>query len=122
MRAGRLTAPGCGTTTSAFAPGRLPSDSNYNRPESSSSWQTVVADPGFDNLFASAVYDRGAATLFLLHEMMGDEAFFELAQTWIDTYNDSSATTEDFTALAEKASGLDLDAFFQAWLYTAGEP
>ena len=32
-----------------------------------------------------------------------------------------NGTTEDFTALAEQISGQDLDAFFQIWLYTAGE-
>jgi aminopeptidase N len=31
-------------------------------------------------------------------------------------------TTGDFTALAERISALDLDDFFQAWLYTEGRP
>ncbi|HEY8454225.1 MAG TPA: M1 family metallopeptidase [Actinopolymorphaceae bacterium] len=91
-----------------------------NRP--SSFWRTIVADPGFDNLFASAVYDRGAMTLHQLRQRIGDADFFELARTWIATYDDGTATTADFIALAEQISGQDLDAFFTAWLYTPEQP
>ena len=31
-------------------------------------------------------------------------------------------TTAEFIALAEAESGQDLDAFFQAWLYTPEKP
>jgi aminopeptidase N len=35
---------------------------------------------------------------------------------------DGNATTGDFVARAESKSGMQLDAFFQLWLYTPGKP
>jgi hypothetical protein len=35
---------------------------------------------------------------------------------------DGNATTADFVALAERLSGRDLDAFFQAWVYAGVKP
>jgi aminopeptidase N len=97
-------------------------DQQYARAAGSAFWQTIVADPGADNLFATAVYQRGAMTLHLLRQRVGDETFFELARDWITTYEDSAATTEDFIALASSHAGEDLDGFFEVWLYTPGKP
>ncbi|MBD8869480.1 M1 family metallopeptidase [Nocardioides sp. MJB4] len=93
-----------------------------NRPATSSFWNLEIADPGPFGLFAGAVYDRGAATLHALRVKIGDEAFFETAREWVTRYDDSTATTEDFEALAEEISGQDLDAFFDVWLHTPTKP
>jgi aminopeptidase N len=82
----------------------------------------IVADPQRDTMFASAVYRRGGMTLQALREKIGDEKFFDILKTWTRTHFHGNGTTEEFTALAEKISGEDLDAFFQTWLYTAGKP
>ena len=37
-------------------------------------------------------------------------------------YDDSSATTEDFQAVMEEASGEQLDNFFNAWLRAPARP
>ncbi|WP_203416841.1 M1 family metallopeptidase [Jiangella ureilytica] len=91
-------------------------------PATSSFWQTVIADPGPLGLFAGAVYDRGAATLYALRQEIGGEAFDALSVEWPTRYKDSVATTDDFQALAEELSGQDLEAFFDAWVWTAGKP
>ncbi|HSE55855.1 MAG TPA: M1 family aminopeptidase, partial [Nocardioidaceae bacterium] len=85
-------------------------------------WDVVIADPGPTGLFANAVYDRGAATLHALRVKIGDDAFFELGREWVSRYDDSTATTEDFEALAEEVSGQDLDTFFDVWLHTGSKP
>ncbi|WP_053205254.1 M1 family metallopeptidase [Jiangella muralis] len=92
------------------------------RPESNAFWQTVVADPGPLGLFASAVYDRGAATLYALRQEIGADAFGALSREWPARYRDSAATTDDFQALAEEVSGQDLEEFFDVWVWTAGKP
>jgi aminopeptidase N len=33
-----------------------------------------------------------------------------------------TVTTPGFIAIAERESGLDLDAFFNTWLFTPGKP
>ena len=85
-------------------------------------WQVIVADPQRDTMFATAVYRRGAMTLQALREKIGDEDFFRILKTWARTHRHGNATTRQFTALAERISGRDLDAFFRVWLYTAGKP
>lgn len=85
-------------------------------------WQVVVADPGPFGLFVDPIYDRGAATLHALRVKIGDDAFFELAKAWVDRFGGATASTADFTALAEEVSGEDLDAFFEAWLYAPEKP
>jgi aminopeptidase N len=93
-----------------------------NRAATSSTWNTVLADPGPLGLFGTAVYDRGAALLHALRGKIGDAAFFELAKQWVERYGGGTATTADFIALSEEVSGQDLDAFFQVWAYDRGKP
>ncbi len=95
---------------------------DYSRPATSTFWNVIVADPQRDTMFASAVYRRGGMTLQALREKIGDEKFFTLLKTWTRTHYHGNGTTKEFTALAERISGQDLDAFFQTWLYTAGKP
>lgn len=85
-------------------------------------WGTVVADPGPFGLFLDPVYDRGAATLHALRVKIGDDAFFELAQAWVERFGGGTASTQDFVGLAEEVSGQDLEAFFDVWLYTPAKP
>lgn len=97
-------------------------DEVYGLPASASTWNTVLADPGPLGLFGDAVYDRGAALLHALRLEMGDDAFWELAQTWVERYGGGTATTADFIGLAEEVSGQDLGDFFQVWAYEPTKP
>jgi aminopeptidase N len=93
-----------------------------SRPADSAFWQTVVGDPQRDTMFASAVYQRGAMTLQVLRERIGDAAFFKLLPTWTKLHRYGNADTDDFIRLAEKISGKQLDDLFQTWLFTTGKP
>jgi hypothetical protein len=85
-------------------------------------WTVVIGDPGTDLLFDFAVYARGAMTLHQLRLLVGDEAFFDILQTWHSDHAGGNGTTAQFIALAESISGLQLDDFFQTWLYTPEKP
>lgn len=85
-------------------------------------WALNIADPGRDNLFAAQVYLRGAASLHALRAKIGDKAFLAGARLWLTRYNDSTAATEDFETVMEKASGRQLDAFFDDWLREGDRP
>jgi aminopeptidase N len=91
-------------------------------PDDSTTWTVPPADPGVPELFGNAVYDRGAMTLHQLRLAVGDDDFFEILRTWAADHRYGNGSTEEFTALAEKISGKDLDALFQAWLYTPSKP
>ncbi|MEV7389289.1 MULTISPECIES: M1 family metallopeptidase [unclassified Streptomyces] len=95
----------------------------YNaRPADSAFWQITVADPQRDTMFASAVYQRGAMTLQMLRERIGDEDFFRLLPAWTRLHRYGNADTADFIRLAEKISGQNLDDLFRTWLFTPGKP
>jgi aminopeptidase N len=77
---------------------------------------TPPADPGADGLFATSVYERGALTLHVLRDTIGDDAFFAVLRTWVERFGGGAASTAEFEALAEEVSGQDLQPLFDAWL------
>jgi aminopeptidase N len=85
-------------------------------------WELVIGDPGPDALFDFPVYARGAMTLHALRLEVGDDDFFEILRAWADGQAGGNVTTDEFIALAEQISGQDLDALFDAWLFTSGKP
>ncbi|TDC48763.1 M1 family peptidase [Micromonospora sp. KC207] len=85
-------------------------------------WQVLPGDPGPDDVFDDAVYDRGAMTLHQLRLAVGDEAFFRILPAWTAAHRHGNGTIEQFQALAEQISGKDLDALFTTWLFTKGRP
>ncbi len=82
----------------------------------------VTADPTVADLFGFDVYQGGATALEALRRTVGDDAFFEILQEWVRRNDGRSRTTEDFVALAEEISGMDLTAFFDAWIYAEVQP
>ena len=73
-------------------------------------------------LFNGTVYYRGAMTLEALREKIGDLAFFELLEDWATQNRYGNVTTPQFIALAEQKSGMDLTAFFDAWIFHEAKP
>ncbi|AZS74268.1 metallopeptidase [Streptomyces lydicus] len=92
----------------------LPADDDF--------WKQKIADPQRDTMFSSAVYQRGAMTLQVLRERIGDKAFFKLLPAWTARHRYGNAETSQFIALAEKISGQQLDDLFDAWLKTDSRP
>jgi len=85
-------------------------------------WDLRIGDPGPDNLFDRAVYDRGAMTLQALRNRVGTGDFFTIARAWVHDNTDGLGSTREFRRLSERISGEDLEAFFDAWLFTASKP
>jgi aminopeptidase N len=102
-------------------------DDLYEIPEDSAEGQDLwfPAPNGLHDaseLFHTPVYDRGAMTLQALREKVGEEKFLEIVRTWYAENRHSNVTTQDFIALAERVSGLQLDHFFDVWLFQEGRP
>ena len=95
----------------------------YATPATSSIWTIAprgIPDPS--QLFASTAYTRGGMTLQALRVKIGDGVFFPMMRKWYAENRNGNVTTDDFITLAEAESGQDLDAFFQAWLFTPSKP
>jgi aminopeptidase N len=97
-------------------------DELYAIPAEDSFWLIAPGQPGVENLFSGPVYSRGFMTLQALRGKVGDDAFFKILRRWTAQHDDSDATTFDFITLAENVSGLQLDHFFDLWLYTPKKP
>jgi aminopeptidase N len=85
-------------------------------------WAVRIGDPGNADLFHRAVYRRGGMTLHALRTQVGDVTFFNILRTWATSKAGGHGTTAEFIALAESLSGQQLDALFDAWLFTAARP
>ena len=62
-------------------------------------------------------YNKAGWVVHMLRGVLGDEDFFACLLAWRAAFAYGAATTEDFQAIAEGVSGLDLDDFFQQWIY-----
>ncbi|MFC5922048.1 M1 family metallopeptidase [Micromonospora vulcania] len=85
-------------------------------------WKTPPGKPGMREIFSESVYQRGGMTLHALRVAVGDKAFFQIVKTWAAEKRNGTATTAEFVALAERISGKQLDALFDAWLYGTKKP
>jgi len=65
----------------------------------------------------SQTYQKGSWTLHMLRGVVGDEAFWRGIQAYYREHRDANASTADFRRAMEKASGMDLEQFFEQWLY-----
>ncbi|MFI5844606.1 M1 family metallopeptidase [Catenuloplanes sp. NPDC051500] len=98
-------------------------DANYQAiPADDPFWQLTIGDPGPVRLFDYPIYLRGAMTLQVLRNRVGDDAFFRIIKGWATTRAGGNVTTPQFIAYAERVSGRQLDDLFDTWLYTATRP
>lgn len=106
---------GLGTTQEIF-------DDLFATPAADPFWSLEIGDPGADDLFDDAVYERGAMTLHALRREVGETDFFDILRRWASAPPGRTATTRNFIALAERVSGQELSPLFHEWLRTTDKP
>ena len=81
-----------------------------------------LSDEG--RIFSGALsYDKASWVLHMLRHVIGDEAFFRV----LKSYGSSSkrygvATTEFFREICENETAMNLEKFFDQWVYKSGHP
>lgn len=78
--------------------------------------------PKFDDLFGTTVYQGGAIVLHALRREVGDDVFFRILRSWVETHGGGAAGTDEFVALAGRVADRDLTDFFQTWLFATALP
>ncbi|QHL86526.1 hypothetical protein GU926_03345 [Nibribacter ruber] len=75
-------------------------------------------------IFSSALtYRKGAFVLHMLRKVVKQDAvFFQVLQEYRREFMYSVADTRDFQRVAERVSGLNLQTFFDQWVYGEGYP
>ncbi len=82
----------------------------------------IIYDPPFNYYFYPQSYEKAASVLHMLRLKIGDAAFFQVLQNWVNIYHNGNGVTAEFQALAEQISGQDLHQFFRQWIYSRGIP
>jgi aminopeptidase N len=86
---------------------------------------TPVVHPNLSDMgrvLNALVYQKGGWVLHMLRGLIGTEAFWEGIREYYRRYRNGNASTDEFRAVMEKASGRDLQWFFRQWLTRPGTP
>ncbi|MDG6957710.1 MAG: M1 family metallopeptidase [Nitrososphaerota archaeon] len=75
-----------------------------------------------DDLFDSHLYPKGASRLHELRYVVGDGAFFRGISDYLKSHALSTAETNDLRRALEKASGMQLEEYFEQSFYRPGHP
>jgi aminopeptidase N len=68
------------------------------------------------NLLTNQIYQKGAWTLHMLHDLLGDTVFWAGIREYYFRYRNSNASTQDFERIMERVSHKNLSWFFHEWL------
>ncbi len=83
---------------------------------------TIYDPPNPNMYFTPVTYEKAASVLHMLRLIMGDETFFNTLQTYFTQYYNSNVISTEFQEVCENVSGLDLEQFFQQWIFQPGLP
>ena len=75
-----------------------------------------------NNVSGLMMYQKGAWVLHMLRDRMGIDAYNQGIRAYYAEYINRNASTADLRRHLEEASGLDLESYFQQWLFQGGIP
>ncbi len=83
----------------------------------------VPAGSSVNRIFSSNLsYKKGASVLHMLRYVMGDSLFFQASKEYLNLKGNAVSTTNEFKAIFEQVSGMNLQSFFNEWIYGEGYP
>ncbi len=81
-----------------------------------------TAQTDYLSLLNANSYQKGGYILYMLHQQLGDSAFFGGLRSYYATYRHGTALTDDLRRELERSSGRSLQQFFDQWLRRPGVP
>ena len=79
-------------------------------------------DPGAARIFAPTVYQRGGLTLHAVRQTVGDGPFFDGLRLYVERHLHGIVSTADFAQAMLDATGVDITALLDDWLYSEATP
>ena len=73
-----------------------------------------------EHMFDAVSYHKGSAILNMLRDYLGDKAFFEAFNYYLNAHKYGTAEAHDLRLAFEKVSGKDLNWFFNQWYFGSG--
>ena len=68
------------------------------------------------------IYTKGGLVLKMLREKLGDEDFFRGLHHYLDVNRGQNVVTADLIKAIEQSTSVNVDEFFQQWIFRAGAP
>ena len=75
-----------------------------------------------DYTYGNHVYNKGANIVHTMRHYMGDSAFFAGTRKYMDDHAYQSASSFDLRDAMSAGSGINMNRFFQDWVFTPGFP
>ena len=75
-----------------------------------------------DITYGTMAYDKGAVVAHTLMNYLGRETFNDAIKHYLNKFDSKSASSEDLCEALSEATGIDMNDFFEAWVYTPGSP
>lgn len=71
-------------------------------------------------VYSTMIYTKASLIFRMLRDMVGDEAFRQVLNTYLQRYHFSHVDQEAFQGVAEEVLRMELDWFFGQWLHATG--
>ncbi|MEC3977932.1 M1 family metallopeptidase [Amycolatopsis sp. H20-H5] len=84
-------------------------------------WAGKLYDMGPGNEF-TYVYSKGPLALHALRNTIGQQAFDKVIKTWNRLNHDGNASMPEFQRYTERVAHMNLQGFFDAWIYGNAKP
>ncbi len=73
-------------------------------------------------VFDAHTYDKGAAVLHMLRNLLGDDLWWKGIRAYVAGHANAAVETDDFRISMEAATGRSLGGFFDQWFLRPGHP
>lgn len=75
-----------------------------------------------DLTYGTMAYDKGAVVAHTLMNYLGRETFSKAMKYYLNKFDSKSASSQDLCEALSEDTDLDMNNFFEAWVYTPGSP
>lgn len=72
--------------------------------------------------FDGNAYTKGGWVLYMLRHQLGDDAFYAGLKHYLEVNRGKNVVTADLVKAIDEATHIDVDQFFNQWVYGAGAP
>ena len=72
--------------------------------------------------FDDNAYGKGGLVLYMLRQQIGEDAFYRGLRHYLEVYRGKNVVTADLIKSIEEANHINVQQFFDEWIYGAGAP
>ena len=91
-------------------------DARYRRPIVANVFHAPI------DVFDRHLYEKGGAVLHMLRHQLGEARFWKAIRRYVQKHARGSVETRDLARAVDEATGVNVDRFFDRWVFRAGYP